>query len=95
MGMLTGVTLSVTEAELDRLRAVVKDGNAPQKRVWRAQIVLLSADGVGTNAIMRETGNPFPRDPRHMIDDLGPAAHEVPREADLVAAGRRSFSKLR
>jgi hypothetical protein len=35
---------------------VVKDRNAAQKHVWRAQIVLLSADGVGTNSIMRETG---------------------------------------
>ena len=56
MGMRTGVTLCVTQAELERLRAVVKDRNAPQKHVWRAQIVLLSAEGVGTNAIMRETG---------------------------------------
>jgi len=54
--MRTGVTLSVTQADLDRLRAVVKDRNAPQKHVWRAQIVVLSAKGVGTNAIMRETG---------------------------------------
>jgi transposase len=46
----------VALADLDRLRAVVKDRNAPQKHVWRAQIVLLSAGGVGTNAIMRETG---------------------------------------
>jgi transposase len=30
--------------------------NAPQKHVWRAQIVRLSAEGLGTNAIMRETG---------------------------------------
>src|SRR6204780_3651665 len=54
--MRSGVTLPPTEAELDRLRAVVQDRNAPQKHVWRAQIVLMSAEGVGTNAIMRETG---------------------------------------
>ena len=35
---------------------VVKDRNAAQKHVWRARIVLLSADGLGTNEIMRETG---------------------------------------
>jgi hypothetical protein len=39
-----------------RLRAVIADRNAPQKHVWRAQIVLLSADGAGTNTIMRQTG---------------------------------------
>jgi Winged helix-turn helix len=32
------------------------DRNAPQKHVWRAEIILLSADGVGTVEIMRETG---------------------------------------
>jgi len=35
---------------------VVKDRNAAQKHVWRAKIILLSADGVGTAAIMRQTG---------------------------------------
>ena len=54
--MRSGISLSVTSADLDRLRALVRDRNAPQKHVWRAQIVLLSAAGVGTNAIMRETG---------------------------------------
>ena len=30
--------------------------NSPQKHVWRARILLLTADGLGTNAIMRGTG---------------------------------------
>jgi len=54
--MRPGICISVTPADLDRLRALIKDRNAPQKHVWRAQIVLLSAEGIGTNAIMRETG---------------------------------------
>ena len=54
--MRPGTSLSVTPADVDRLRALVKDRNAPQKHVWRAQIVMLSAEGFGTNAIMRETG---------------------------------------
>jgi len=54
--MRTGISFSVTAADLDRLRDLVKDRNARQKHVWRAQIVLLSAEGAGTNAIMRETG---------------------------------------
>src|ERR1017187_622919 len=54
--MRPGICLSVTPADLDRLRAVGKDRNAAQKHVWRAQIVLLSAEGLGTNAIIRETG---------------------------------------
>jgi transposase len=54
--MRTGVSLSLAPADIDWLRDLVKDRNAPQKHVWRAQIVLLSAEGLGTNAIMRETG---------------------------------------
>ena len=54
--MRTGISFCVTPADRDRLRALVKNRNAPQKHVWRAQIVLLTADGAGTNAIMCETG---------------------------------------
>jgi transposase len=54
--MRSGVSLSVSPGDMKRLRALVKDRNAAQKHVWRAQIVLMSAEGVGTNAIMRETG---------------------------------------
>jgi transposase len=39
-----------------RLAVIVADRNSPQKHVWRAQIVLLSADQLGTVAIMRHTG---------------------------------------
>jgi transposase len=53
--MRTGVTLSLTHIDFDRLCALISDRNAPQKHVWRARIVLLSAEGLGTNAIMRET----------------------------------------
>ena len=34
----------------------MRDRNAAQKHVWRAWIVLYSADGLGTNEIMRRTG---------------------------------------
>jgi len=54
--MRPGISISVTPADLDRLVALVKDRNASQKHAWRAEIVLLSADGVGTNEIMRRTG---------------------------------------
>ena len=54
--MRAGVTFSITAADLDRLRVLVSDRNAAQKHVWRARIVLLSAERLGTNAIMRETG---------------------------------------
>ena len=44
-------------ADRRRLTALARDRNAAQKHVWRAEIVLLSADGVGTNEIMCRTGN--------------------------------------
>ena len=54
--MRTGISIDLSPADRNRLRAVVSDRNAAQKHVWRAEIVLLSADGVGTNEIMRRTG---------------------------------------
>jgi transposase len=54
--MRAGKSVTVSSAEARRLKALVKDRNAPQKHVWRATIVLLTADGVGTNEIMRQTG---------------------------------------
>jgi transposase len=54
--MRTGISITVLPADRRRLLALVKDRNAPQKHVWRAEIVLLSAGGAGTNAIMRQTG---------------------------------------
>jgi len=38
------------------LATLARGRNAPDKHVWRAEIVLLSAYGVGTNEIMRRTG---------------------------------------
>ncbi|TVR84358.1 MAG: IS630 family transposase [Rhodospirillales bacterium] len=54
--MRKGIAVSLSEADRRRLEAVVADRNAPQKHVWRARIVLLSADGIGTNGIMAATG---------------------------------------
>lgn len=54
--MRTGIFITVSLADRLRLEKVVRDGNSAQKHVWRAAIILLSADGVGTAAIMRRTG---------------------------------------
>src|SRR5215213_6901874 len=47
------------QAEVGRahgLAVIAGDRNSPQKHVWRAEIVLLTADGIGTVEIMRRTG---------------------------------------
>jgi transposase len=48
--------VSVGAADRARLAAIVADRNSPQKHVWRAQVVLRSADRLGTTEIMRRTG---------------------------------------
>jgi len=53
--MRTGITVNVSTAERVRLEAIVAERNTPQKQVWRARIVLLTADRIGTNEIMRRT----------------------------------------
>jgi len=54
--MRTGISITLMPEDRRRLEALVRDRNAPHKHVWRAAIVLLSTDGIGTNEIMRQTG---------------------------------------
>src|ERR1700685_1177774 len=54
--MRTGISFDVSREDRARLQAHVRDRNRPQKHVWRRRIILLSADGVGANEIMRQTG---------------------------------------
>lgn len=55
-GMRTGISIEVSAASRTRLEAIVADRNSPQKHVWRARIVLLTAVGAGTGEIMRTAG---------------------------------------
>src|SRR5829696_3368993 len=54
--MKKGVEVRLGPGDRERLEAVIGSGNSPQKHVWRARIVLLSAAGVGTMTIQRQTG---------------------------------------
>ena len=54
--MRTGISISVSTADRRRLEAIIADRNTAQKYVWRARIVLLTADGLGTNGVMAATG---------------------------------------
>jgi len=54
--MRAGIDFTVTPEDRRRLEAVVRDRNRPQKHVWRARIILLTSEGLGTNRIVRETG---------------------------------------
>jgi hypothetical protein len=54
--MRTGVTIQLSPTDRKRLRTIVDDRNSPQKHVWRARIVLATADGLGTMEIMQTAG---------------------------------------
>ena len=50
--MRKGITVTVNPSDRARLEAVVANRNSPQKHVWRCRIVLLTADDLGTAAMM-------------------------------------------
>src|SRR5258708_26936386 len=53
--MRRATTIDLTETDRLALSAIVTDRNSPQKHVWRAQIVLLTAEGCGTVELSRRT----------------------------------------
>jgi hypothetical protein len=58
--MRAGIVVNVTRADRHRLEAIVSDRSAPQKHVWRANIILATAEGCGTAEIMRRSGESKP-----------------------------------
>src|SRR5262249_61954529 len=58
--MRAGTVVNVTPVDRRRLEAIVADRCTLQKHVWRAQIILATADGCGTAEIMRRSGKAKP-----------------------------------
>jgi hypothetical protein len=54
--MHRAITTDLNETDRHQLMAIVADRNSPQKHVWRAQIILLTADGCGTMQLTRRAG---------------------------------------
>ena len=54
--MRKDVVVEVSTSDRSRLEAIVADRNSAQKHVWRARILLLTGQGLGTVEIMRRTG---------------------------------------
>ena len=54
--MPSPVKCQVPPADRTRLQALVAAPMTPQKHVWRCAIVLATAEGLGTTAIMHRTG---------------------------------------
>jgi transposase len=81
--MRKGIEVRLGPGDRERLEAVIGSGNSPQKHVWRARIVLLSADGVGTMSIQRQTGKGKPTiwrwQARFMAEGVDGLLHEATR----------------
>ena len=54
--MRKGISITVSESDRHRLEAIVSNPQSPQKHVWRARIILLTDDELGTHAIMAGSG---------------------------------------
>jgi len=94
--MRENVSFDVSAADRTRLRLLVSDRNTPAKVVWRAKIILASADGLGTMAIMRATGKSKPcvwrwqeRFAAEGVDGLTRDKTRKPGRAPLSAAVKR------
>src|ERR1700733_3900860 len=81
--MRKGIEVRLSAGDRKRLEAIIGSGNSPQKHVWRARIVLLSADGIGTMAIQRQTGKGKPTiwrwQARFMAEGVDGLLHEATR----------------
>jgi transposase len=83
--MRKGIEVRFGPGDRDRLEAINGSGNSSQKHVWRARIVPLSADGIGTMAIRRQTGKGKPTiwrwQARFMAEGVDGLLHDATRPA--------------
>src|ERR1700680_2250586 len=83
--MRKGIEVRLDPGDRERLEAVIGSGNSPQKHVRRARNVLLSAAGVGTMAIQRQTCKGKPTiwrwQARFMSEGVDGLLHEATRPA--------------
>ena len=54
--MRKGISVIVTAEDRVWLDMIIRNRNSAQKHVWRARIIVLTADGAGTTAITRAVG---------------------------------------
>jgi len=81
--MKTNILIWVCPGDRVRLERLVSDRNTPQKHVWRARIVLLSGDRLGTMSIMRRVGKSKPTVWRWQARFLEEGVDGLLRDRDL------------
>ena len=83
--MRKGIEVRLGPGDRERLETIIGSGNSPQKHVWRSRIVMLSADGIGTMAIQRQTGKSKPTiwrwQARFMAEGVDGLLHDATRPA--------------
>jgi transposase len=88
--MRDGIEVRLRPSDRERLEAVVCDRKSPQHHVWRARIVLMTADGAGTMAIRAATGKGKPTiwrwQERYMREGADGLFRDAPRGRAFPAA---------
>ena len=88
--MRDGIEVRLRPGDRERLEAVVCDRKSPQHHVWRARIVLMTADGAGTMAIRAATGKGKPTiwrwQERYMREGADGLFRDAPRGRVFPAA---------
>ena len=88
--MREGVEFRLRPGDRERLEGVVGNRKSPQHHVWRARIVLMTADGAGTMAIRAATGKGKPTiwrwQARYMQDGADGLFRDAPRGRAFAAA---------
>ncbi len=81
-----------------RLEAIVADRSAPQKHVWRANIILATAEGCGTAEIMRRSGKSKPVvwrwQARFMAEGVDGLTARQDAQARQATASRRTVQRV-
>jgi hypothetical protein len=75
--MRPGISITLSPSDRGRLEGIVSNRNALQKHVWRAETVLLSAEGVGTVEIIVNADWMHSDDPCGSRQRAGAADHHA------------------
>ena len=88
--MREGIEVWLQPGDRERLERIVSDRRSPQHHVWRARIVLMTADGAGTMAIRDATGKGKPTiwrwQARYMHEGVAGLLRDAPRGTPFAAA---------
>ena len=85
-------------ADREQLQALLTDRNTPRKVVWRAEIVLATADGCGTNEIMRRADTSKPTvwrwQERYLVDGVAGLRRDKTRPSRVPSLPREIRLKV-